>query len=80
MSRRNKTTSEPKVQPGAVTVMDAARELGVSNVHITNLIEEGKLPAIDVGSGSRHFYRIPISGLAAFVARRNTMTNPEGSR
>jgi excisionase family DNA binding protein len=63
--------ADPKNPKAAVLLIaDCARRLGVTEQHVLNLIEEGKLPAIDVGCYSRHYYRIPIEALEDFLKRR----------
>ncbi len=54
--------------PGAAMLppAQAAEALGVSDRHIINAIEEGKLIAINAGLGTRKRWRIPISTLAIF--------------
>jgi excisionase family DNA binding protein len=56
--------------PAVLLVAECANKLGVTDQHILNLIEEGKLRAIDVGGGSRHFYRVPVEALDDFLKRR----------
>jgi len=56
--------------PAVLRVAECANKLGVTAQHVLNLIEEGKLRAIDVGGGSRRFYRIPIEALDDFLKRR----------
>jgi excisionase family DNA binding protein len=51
-------------------IAECANKLGVTDQHILNLIEEGKLSAIDVGGGSRHFYRVPVAAWEDFLKRR----------
>lgn len=51
-------------------VSECANVLGVTDQHILNLIEEGKLRAIDVGCGSRRFFRIPIEAVNDFLKLR----------
>jgi len=40
-------------------VSECAEKIGVTDQHILNLIDCGKLRAINVGTSSRSFYRIP---------------------
>lgn len=64
--------------PGRVTlrVDEVAEKLRITPKHITDLIAEGKLQAIDArGSGaSRAAYRIPIEAYRDYVTR--SLTSP----
>ena len=64
--------------PGRATlyVHEAARILSVSRRHVTDLIEEGNLIAINVAgqnTSARKFWRIPVESLAAFLRKRNSL-------
>ena len=65
------TVSEPteKVLGSLVDRKTAARLLGVSKMHITNLIDSGQLRAFDVAvTGSRYRQvRIPVCELKKFL-------------
>lgn len=59
--------------PGRVSlrVEEVARKLGITPKHVTDLIAEGKMQALDhrgVGAG-RACYRIPIESYRDYVAR-----------
>jgi len=68
-------------------VEEVAARLGVTAQHISDLISEGKLQAVNVGGGSKKFWRIPIEAFEAFIRQRhslesdfptaNTMTKPK---
>jgi excisionase family DNA binding protein len=62
MKRNFDTLLREPVAPVVFTVAQAAKELGCADNKIVELIDEGKLPAIDIaGSGSsRRCLRIPI--------------------
>lgn len=69
--------SPPCPQPRAVSepaefaaVADVARRLGVSRQTITRHIEAGGLPALDIGTRTRRFWRINAADLAAFTETR----------
>ncbi|MBO7524900.1 MAG: helix-turn-helix domain-containing protein [Verrucomicrobia bacterium] len=68
------TVSEPteKVLGSLVDRKTAARLLGVSKMHITNLIDSGQLRAFDVAvTGSRYRQvRIPVCELKKFLSTR----------
>ncbi len=61
--------------PGRSTlyVHEVAQLLSVTTQHITNVIEEGKLHAINVGTSSRKFWRIPLESLAEFISKRHNL-------
>lgn len=44
--------------------------LGVSARHIRRLCESGELKGIDVGTGTRHWWKIPDSAVRDFMRRR----------
>ena len=53
----------------ALTVNEIAARLGVSWQHVINLIECGRLRAINIGSGTTlHYYRIPVESYREFLA------------
>ncbi|HSM84597.1 MAG TPA: helix-turn-helix domain-containing protein [Candidatus Limnocylindrales bacterium] len=54
-------------------VSEVAERLGATDQHVINLIDEGKLGAIDIGNGSRKFYRIPVTEWERFLKRRATL-------
>ncbi|MBO7392269.1 MAG: helix-turn-helix domain-containing protein [Verrucomicrobia bacterium] len=68
------TVSEPteKVLGSLVDRKTAARLLGVSKMHISNLIDSGQLRAFDVAvTGSRYRQvRIPVCELKKFLSTR----------
>jgi excisionase family DNA binding protein len=67
-SPKNRSDAAPEAR-AVLRVAECAEKLGVSREHIIDLIDEGKLRAIDVGGGSRHFYRIPIEAFEDFLKR-----------
>ena len=42
-------------------------KLRVTEQHELDLIEEGKLQAINIGGGGRNFWRIPVEAYKAFL-------------
>ena len=44
-----------------------AMKLRVTEQHVLDLIEEGKLQAINIGGGGRNFWRIPVEAYKAFL-------------
>jgi excisionase family DNA binding protein len=48
-----------------ITVAQAARQLNVHPRTVTRLIEKGRLPALDVGTGRHKDYRIDPADLAS---------------
>ena len=73
--------TEPKAQGSAdfaslrfpgrtiLNVEEVAKRLRVTKTHIVNLIDEGILEAVNVGTAERKFYRIPIEAYEAYVAK-----------
>jgi excisionase family DNA binding protein len=55
-------------------VVEVAKLLAVTEQHILNLIDEGKLAAIDVGCRGRHFWRIPVTAYERYL-RENSESN-----
>lgn len=41
-----------------LSVTELAEELGVSYDHAKNLVTKGHIPAVNAGTGSRHFWRV----------------------
>jgi excisionase family DNA binding protein len=56
-----------------LTVLEAASRLGVSDAHVLNFIEDGRLEAIDVGDGSRKHWRVPVAAFEKFLAARSSL-------
>jgi excisionase family DNA binding protein len=54
-------------------VSEVAERLEIGEQSVRDLIEEGKLHAIDVGGGSRKFWRIPVTAFERFVKERSSM-------
>ncbi|MCK9316518.1 MAG: helix-turn-helix domain-containing protein [Verrucomicrobia bacterium] len=65
-------TKQPPEKPVLLKRKEAARLLGVSMMHISNLIDAGQLRAVNLATpGSRYrMLRIPISELNRFVSGR----------
>lgn len=55
-----------------LAVAEVAARLDVTEQHIHDLIDEGKLQAIDVGGGSKRFWRIPREAYEKFLADRHS--------
>lgn len=53
-------------------VSEVAARLEVTEQHVHDLIAEGKLQAIDVGGGSKRYWRVPIEAYNAFLAARHS--------
>lgn len=68
------TVNDPsqEVRGALVDRKTAARILGVSKMHISNLIDTGQLRAFDVaGAGARYrLVRIPLRELKKFLSTR----------
>lgn len=56
-----------------LTVDEVASYLGSTDQHVLNLIDAGRIGAIDVGNRSKHFYRIPIAELERYISKRSTV-------
>ncbi len=55
-----------------LNVSEVAARLDVTDQHVHDLIEEGKLQAIDVGGGGKRFWRIPREAYDQFLAARHS--------
>ncbi len=54
-------------------VGEVAERLEVDQQQVRDLIEEGKLHAIDIGGGGRKFWRIPVASLEKFFKDRSSL-------
>lgn len=65
--------------PGRTTlyVYEVSRALQISENQVINLIESGKLAAVNIGNGSKgkRFWRIPVSAFDAYVGSHNSITS-----
>ena len=59
--------------PAVLTVSEFAELVGISPQHVIDLIDEGKLCAINVGGHMRHYWRIPREEADRFVQRRSSV-------
>lgn len=57
-----------------LTVKQIATELGVSNMTVHNLITTGALPAVDVGLGSKSYWRVSRADLNGYLDRKREET------
>jgi len=48
-------------------VSEISKKLGLTDQHVLNLIEEGKLIALNVGGGSRNFWRVPMEAYEKYL-------------
>jgi len=53
-------------------VQEVAERLRISEQHVIDLIEEGKIQGINIGGHGRHYYRIPKEGFEAYVRENHT--------
>lgn len=61
-------------------VSEVAERLEIGEQSVRDLIDEGKLHAIDTSGGSRKFWRIPVSSFERFLKERSSMsTSPQPS-
>ena len=79
MSRKHKTPKPVERQSAVFTVAEAAARLGVPDLQVRNLIEEGKLLAVNVGLGSRKVWRIPVNAVEGFKEPHKA-ANAEGGK
>ncbi len=59
-------------EPKELTAEQVAKEMQVHISRIYKWIQTGELPAIDIGSGGKHNYRISRADLDDFKRRRRT--------
>lgn len=68
--------SKSRAKPSILTVHQVAEKLGVTEQHVHDLICAGQLQAVDVGGGSKRYWRIPIEAYEQFVKTRNSLVRP----
>lgn len=51
-------------------VAEVAERLEVTERHVRDLIDEGKLGAINIGGGEMKFWRIPVTEFEKFLRKR----------
>lgn len=51
-------------------VSEVAERLQITDRHVIDLIQEGKLGAVDVGGGLRNFWRVPVTEFEKFLKKR----------
>jgi len=61
----------PVVGPQTLTVAQVATELGVTERHVLDLIEEGKIEAFNVGGSGRKFWRVKREAVEKFLRDRS---------
>jgi len=63
------------IPPGRKTLYlhEVARLLEMSTQHVRDLIEEGKLHAVDVGGGGRKSWRVPTTAYERFLKERSSL-------
>jgi len=54
-------------------VGEVAGKLGITDQHVIDLLEEGQLGGVNVGGGSRNFWRIPVPEYEKFLRRRSNV-------
>lgn len=62
--------------PGRISlsVQEVAKALSVTKQHVLDLIDAGRLPAVNVGRQERRYWRIPVLGLRQFLELNNSVT------
>jgi excisionase family DNA binding protein len=61
----------------ALNVREVAGKLGISVRHVTDLIDEGRIDAINVSGDARKHYRVPLDAFYKFVRRNSTAPAPK---
>lgn len=54
-------------------VSEVAEKLSVTEQHVLDLLEEGQIGGINVGGGSRNFWRIPVPEYEKFLKKRSNL-------
>lgn len=54
-------------------VSEVAEKLRITEQHVRNLIDEGKLRAVNVGTNDRKFWRIPMEEYERFLKKNFSM-------
>jgi excisionase family DNA binding protein len=67
-----KGQTEPPKEPACLKVQEVAARLAIDGKHVAELIEEGTLRAINVGTRSKKCWRIPMESLQAFIQKRDS--------
>lgn len=57
----------------SLCVSEVAEALRVSLRHVMNLIEEGKIQAIDIGIGVHHHWRIPVDAYKEYIKKQSSI-------
>jgi len=56
-------------------VSEVAERLSITEQQVHDLIASGDLGAVDIGNGTRRFWRIPVVEYEKFLKRRNSYVN-----
>lgn len=56
--------------PGFVGLTEAAKQLGMSKQQVAYLVKRGKLPAVRVKAGSRHYWKIDVKSATCGTQRK----------
>lgn len=59
-----------------MTVQEVANELKIGKMQVHALVDQGQLPAINVGAGGKKYWRIPRADFEAFLASRRSGVGP----
>lgn len=60
--------------PRSMAVKDVAAELGVSVATAHKYVQSGDLPAVDIGTGAKSYWRIERADFEKFLAKRREAT------
>ena len=66
-------TPSAQPEPFVYRVADVAARWRISEEHVSDLIDEGKLQAINIGNGSRNYWRIPRESLHRFELENDSL-------
>jgi excisionase family DNA binding protein len=55
-----------------LTVAEVADKLRITEQHVIDLIEEGKIQGVNIGGAARCYWRIPVEGYIKFLNDRHS--------
>jgi excisionase family DNA binding protein len=73
------STQKAKRESAVFTVSQFAERFQITRQTVLNSIDSGQLAAINVGTRKAHFWRIPISEVQRYEARKSSL-RAEGSK
>jgi len=63
-----------------LSVREVAKRLAIDEQQVRDLIEEGKLHAINIGGGGRKHWRIPVASFERFLKERSSLGEPKKTK